>query len=186
MGMFCLLQDLYEPQWWSKSGAAGTGRLWWETAQSGPVAAPRPHVYATARGQEKRSWSCCCLDLRHQVRNTCNSKREHAIHYSPLTCKTLLFFSKCEVSLDYSLPRKSSLSSDSNKTFCMLGHCTPSSGELLKQTRHWSMGTVLLFNGKNTENSPHPYLTVTMWLKRLKPHWNHFPRWSGMHLTTHL
>lgn len=62
------------------------------------------------------------------------------------------------MSLDYSLPRKSSLSSDSNKTFCMLGHCTPSSGELLKQTRHWSMGTVLLFNGKNTESSLYPHL----------------------------
>uniref|UniRef100_A0A672J8P1 Lysosomal trafficking regulator n=1 Tax=Salarias fasciatus TaxID=181472 RepID=A0A672J8P1_SALFA len=54
---------------------------------------------------------------------------------------------KCEVSLDYTLPRKSSLSSDSNKTFCMLGHCTPSPEELLKQGGRWSMGTVLLFNG---------------------------------------
>ncbi|XP_041866300.1 lysosomal-trafficking regulator isoform X3 [Melanotaenia boesemani] len=54
---------------------------------------------------------------------------------------------KCEVSLDYTLPRKSSLSSDSNKTFCMLGHCVSSTEELLKQGAHWSMGTVLLFNG---------------------------------------
>ncbi|XP_068182991.1 lysosomal-trafficking regulator isoform X2 [Antennarius striatus] len=54
---------------------------------------------------------------------------------------------KCEVSLDYTLPRKSSLSSDSNKTFCMLGHCIPSSGELLKRGGCWSLGTVLLFNG---------------------------------------
>ncbi|XP_034753584.1 lysosomal-trafficking regulator isoform X3 [Etheostoma cragini] len=54
---------------------------------------------------------------------------------------------KCEVSLEYTLPRKSSLSSDSNKTFCMLGHCTPSSEEPLKQGGRWSMGTVLLFNG---------------------------------------
>ncbi|XP_056147370.1 lysosomal-trafficking regulator isoform X2 [Lampris incognitus] len=54
---------------------------------------------------------------------------------------------KCEVSLDYTLPRKSSLSSDSNKTFCMLGHCMPSSEELLKQGGRWNMGTVLLFNG---------------------------------------
>uniref|UniRef100_A0A8C9XK20 Lysosomal trafficking regulator n=1 Tax=Sander lucioperca TaxID=283035 RepID=A0A8C9XK20_SANLU len=54
---------------------------------------------------------------------------------------------KCEVSLEYTVPRKSSLSSDSNKTFCMLGHCTPSSEELLKQGGRWSMGTVLLFNG---------------------------------------
>uniref|UniRef100_A0A3B3XZH3 BEACH domain-containing protein n=1 Tax=Poecilia mexicana TaxID=48701 RepID=A0A3B3XZH3_9TELE len=54
---------------------------------------------------------------------------------------------KCEVSLDYTLPRKSSLSSDSNKTFCMLGHCTVSSEELGKDAGRWSMGTVLLFNG---------------------------------------
>ncbi|XP_054654687.1 lysosomal-trafficking regulator isoform X2 [Dunckerocampus dactyliophorus] len=55
---------------------------------------------------------------------------------------------KCEVFLDYTLPRKSSLSSDSNKTFCMLGHCIASSEEVSKQQRvHWSMGTVLLFNG---------------------------------------
>ncbi|XP_028280142.1 lysosomal-trafficking regulator isoform X9 [Parambassis ranga] len=54
---------------------------------------------------------------------------------------------KCEVSLDYTLPRKSSLSSDSNKTFCMIGNCTPSSEEMLKQGACWSMGTVLLFNG---------------------------------------
>ncbi|KAM9847900.1 lysosomal-trafficking regulator [Aulostomus maculatus] len=54
---------------------------------------------------------------------------------------------KCEVFLDYTLPRKSSLSSDSNKTFCMLGHCTPSSEELMKPSARWSMGTVLLFNG---------------------------------------
>ncbi|KAM9809790.1 lysosomal-trafficking regulator isoform 8-T11 [Syngnathus typhle] len=54
---------------------------------------------------------------------------------------------KCEVFLDYTLPRKSSLSSDSNKTFCMLGHCIPSSEELTKQHLNWSMGTVLLFNG---------------------------------------
>uniref|UniRef100_A0A668AYI8 Lysosomal trafficking regulator n=1 Tax=Myripristis murdjan TaxID=586833 RepID=A0A668AYI8_9TELE len=54
---------------------------------------------------------------------------------------------KCEVSLDYTLPRKSSLSSDSNKTFCMLGHCMPPSEEQLKQGARWTMGTVLLFNG---------------------------------------
>ncbi|XP_061693071.1 lysosomal-trafficking regulator isoform X3 [Syngnathoides biaculeatus] len=54
---------------------------------------------------------------------------------------------KCEVFLDYTLPRKSSLSSDSNKTFCMLGHCIPSSEEVTKQHLNWSMGTVLLFNG---------------------------------------
>jgi len=52
------------------------------------------------------------------------------------------------VSLDYTLPRKSSLSSDSNKTFCMLGHCLLSSAEEhLRQAVRWSMGTLLLFNG---------------------------------------
>uniref|UniRef100_UPI003AAA8FA9 lysosomal-trafficking regulator n=1 Tax=Centroberyx gerrardi TaxID=166262 RepID=UPI003AAA8FA9 len=65
---------------------------------------------------------------------------------------------KCEVSLDYTLPRKSSLSSDSNKTFCMLGHCMPSSEELLKQGGRWSMGTVLLFNGSRIASEEAFYL----------------------------
>ncbi|KAM4591197.1 lysosomal-trafficking regulator isoform 2-T4 [Odontesthes bonariensis] len=65
---------------------------------------------------------------------------------------------KCEVSLDYTLPRKSSLSSDSNKTFCMLGHCTPPSEELLRQGAHWSMGTVLLFNGSRIGSDEAFYL----------------------------
>ncbi|KAM3863351.1 lysosomal-trafficking regulator [Diretmus argenteus] len=65
---------------------------------------------------------------------------------------------KCEVSLDYTLPRKSSLSSDSNKTFCMLGHCMPSSEELLKQGGRWSMGTVLLFNGSRIGSEEAFYL----------------------------
>uniref|UniRef100_A0A3B4ZMN3 Lysosomal trafficking regulator n=1 Tax=Stegastes partitus TaxID=144197 RepID=A0A3B4ZMN3_9TELE len=65
---------------------------------------------------------------------------------------------KCEVSLDYTLPRKSSLSSDSNKTFCMLGHCTPSSEDLLKPGGRWSMGTVLLFNGSRIGSEEAFYL----------------------------
>ncbi|XP_026212302.1 lysosomal-trafficking regulator isoform X5 [Anabas testudineus] len=65
---------------------------------------------------------------------------------------------KCEVSLDYTLPRKSSLSSDSNKTFCMLGHCTPSSDELLKHGGRWGMGTVLLFNGSRIGSEEAFYL----------------------------
>ncbi|XP_036071561.1 lysosomal-trafficking regulator isoform X2 [Oryzias melastigma] len=64
---------------------------------------------------------------------------------------------KCEVSLDYTLPRKSSLSSDSNKTYCMLGHCT-SSEEVLKQGGHWNMGTVLLFNGSRIGSEEAFYL----------------------------
>ncbi|NXI45336.1 LYST regulator, partial [Galbula dea] len=53
----------------------------------------------------------------------------------------------CEINLDYSLPRKSSLSSDSNKTFCMLGHCTSSQEELLRLSGSWDLGNLLLFNG---------------------------------------
>ncbi|XP_072533561.1 lysosomal-trafficking regulator isoform X2 [Salminus brasiliensis] len=67
---------------------------------------------------------------------------------------------KCEVSLDYTLPRKSSLSSDSNKTFCMLGHCLSSSEELSRpMTPRLDMGTLLLFNGSriNTEEAFYLY-----------------------------
>ncbi|KAJ7426520.1 Lysosomal-trafficking regulator [Willisornis vidua] len=49
--------------------------------------------------------------------------------------KLLLWISgqrKCDIDLDFSLPRKTSLSSDSNKTFCMIGHCTSSQEELLR------------------------------------------------------
>uniref|UniRef100_A0AAX7W237 Lysosomal trafficking regulator n=1 Tax=Astatotilapia calliptera TaxID=8154 RepID=A0AAX7W237_ASTCA len=69
--------------------------------------------------------------------------------------QTAIFCRKCEVSLDYTLPRKSSLSSDSNKTFCMLGHCVPSSEEM--GTR-WNMGTVLLFNGSRIGSEEAFYL----------------------------
>lgn len=30
----------------------------------------------------------------------------------------------------------------------MLGHCMQASGELMKEGKGWSMGTVLLFNGR--------------------------------------
>ncbi|KAJ7416509.1 hypothetical protein BTVI_35331 [Pitangus sulphuratus] len=49
--------------------------------------------------------------------------------------KLLLWVSgqrKCDIDLDFSLPRKTSLSSDSNKTYCMIGHCTSSQEELLR------------------------------------------------------
>ncbi|XP_030603749.1 lysosomal-trafficking regulator isoform X2 [Archocentrus centrarchus] len=65
---------------------------------------------------------------------------------------------KCEVSLDYTLPRKSSLSSDSNKTFCMLGHCMPLLEEMMKQGRRWNMGAVLLFNGSRIGSEEAFYL----------------------------
>ncbi|NWH69765.1 LYST regulator, partial [Piaya cayana] len=64
--------------------------------------------------------------------------------------KLLLWVSgqrKCEINLDYALPRKSSLSSDSNKTFCMIGHCTSSQEELLQLSGRWDLGNLLLFNG---------------------------------------
>ncbi|KAI1240799.1 hypothetical protein IHE44_0009242 [Lamprotornis superbus] len=49
--------------------------------------------------------------------------------------KLLLWVSgqrQCEINLDFALPRKTSLSSDSNKTFCMIGHCTSSQEDLLR------------------------------------------------------
>ncbi|XP_010786581.1 lysosomal-trafficking regulator isoform X1 [Notothenia coriiceps] len=65
---------------------------------------------------------------------------------------------KCEVYLDYTIPRKSSLSSESNKTFCMVGHCAPSNEDLIKQGGRWSMGTVLLFNGSRIGSEEALYL----------------------------
>ncbi|XP_061083889.1 lysosomal-trafficking regulator-like isoform X5 [Conger conger] len=53
---------------------------------------------------------------------------------------------KCELSLDYTLPRKSSLSTDT-KTFCLLGHYLPCADELDRQKACWDMGCVMLFNG---------------------------------------
>nr|XP_013800926.1 PREDICTED: lysosomal-trafficking regulator [Apteryx mantelli mantelli] len=64
--------------------------------------------------------------------------------------KLLLWVSgqrKCEINLDYTLPRKTSLSSDSNKTFCMIGHCTSSQEDLLRLSGRWDLGNLLLFNG---------------------------------------
>ncbi|XP_066534350.1 lysosomal-trafficking regulator isoform X2 [Hoplias malabaricus] len=84
---------------------------------------------------------------------------------------------KCEVSLDYSLPRKSSLSSDSNKTFCLLGHCLSTSDNLpLPLASRLDMGTLFLFNGSriNTEEAFYLYasgpdLTTIMPCKYGKP-----------------
>ncbi|KAM9383537.1 lysosomal-trafficking regulator [Phaethornis superciliosus] len=64
--------------------------------------------------------------------------------------KLLLWISgqrKCEINLDYALPRKSSLSSDSNKTFCMIGHSTSSPEDFLRLSGRWDLGNLLLFNG---------------------------------------
>ncbi|XP_019382698.1 PREDICTED: lysosomal-trafficking regulator isoform X1 [Gavialis gangeticus] len=54
---------------------------------------------------------------------------------------------KPDIGLDYALPRKTSLSSDSNKTFCMLGHCTSSQEEMFQLAGKWHLGNLLLFNG---------------------------------------
>ncbi|XP_069036025.1 lysosomal-trafficking regulator isoform X2 [Lepisosteus oculatus] len=54
---------------------------------------------------------------------------------------------KCEISLDYTLPRKSSLSSDSNKTFCMVGHYVHSAEDQSRLAGSWDIGSLLLFNG---------------------------------------
>ncbi|XP_061480531.1 lysosomal-trafficking regulator isoform X2 [Rhineura floridana] len=54
---------------------------------------------------------------------------------------------KPEISFDYTLPRKTSLSSDSNKTFCMTGHYTSSQDECLQLAGRWDLGNLLLFNG---------------------------------------
>ncbi|MEE6475211.1 hypothetical protein FKM82_010657 [Ascaphus truei] len=65
-------------------------------------------------------------------------------------CKILMWVSgqrKREVVLEYTLPRKSSLSSDSNKTFCMIGHCTSTQEESLHLAGRLNLGNLLLFNG---------------------------------------
>lgn len=68
-------------------------------------------------------------------------------HFLVFTLVSFYVFRKCEINLDYSLPRKSSLSSDSNKTFCMIGHCISSQEELLRLSGRWNLGNLLLFNG---------------------------------------
>ncbi|KAM5234906.1 lysosomal-trafficking regulator [Ctenodactylus gundi] len=54
---------------------------------------------------------------------------------------------KSDVTLDFTLPRKTSLSSDSNKTFCMIGHCLSSQEEFLQLAGKWDLGNLLLFSG---------------------------------------
>ncbi|KAL4641356.1 lysosomal-trafficking regulator-like [Arapaima gigas] len=54
---------------------------------------------------------------------------------------------RCEVLLDYTLPRKPSLASDSNKTFCMVGHCLESIEDVTRLGGGWDLGSLLLFNG---------------------------------------
>uniref|UniRef100_A0A9J7ZPE6 Lysosomal trafficking regulator n=1 Tax=Cyprinus carpio carpio TaxID=630221 RepID=A0A9J7ZPE6_CYPCA len=84
---------------------------------------------------------------------------------------------KCDVSLDFTLPRKSSLSSDSNKTYCMLGHYQHSSEEQASPSARWDIGTLLLFNGSRIDTAEAfylyasgPDLTSIMPCKYGKPH----------------
>ncbi|XP_048862942.1 lysosomal-trafficking regulator isoform X4 [Brienomyrus brachyistius] len=65
---------------------------------------------------------------------------------------------KCEVSLDYMLPRKPGLSSDSNKTFCMLGHCLPAPEDAARLGGGWDIGSLLLFNGSRIGSEEALYL----------------------------
>ncbi|XP_025864507.2 lysosomal-trafficking regulator isoform X1 [Vulpes vulpes] len=65
---------------------------------------------------------------------------------------------KPDVSLDFVLPRRTSLSSDSNKTFCMIGHCLSSQEEFLQLAGKWDLGNLLLFNGAKIDSQEAFYL----------------------------
>uniref|UniRef100_A0A2K6V8Y1 Lysosomal trafficking regulator n=1 Tax=Saimiri boliviensis boliviensis TaxID=39432 RepID=A0A2K6V8Y1_SAIBB len=65
---------------------------------------------------------------------------------------------KPDVILDFMLPRKTSLSSDSNKTFCMIGHCLSSQEEFLQLAGKWDLGNLLLFNGAKVGSQEAFYL----------------------------
>ncbi|XP_053461184.1 lysosomal-trafficking regulator isoform X1 [Nycticebus coucang] len=65
---------------------------------------------------------------------------------------------KPDVTLDFMLPRKTSLSSDSNKTFCMIGHCLLSQEEFLQLSGKWDLGNLLLFNGAKVGSQEAFYL----------------------------
>ncbi|XP_006746210.1 lysosomal-trafficking regulator [Leptonychotes weddellii] len=65
---------------------------------------------------------------------------------------------KPDVTLDFVLPRKTSLSSDSNKTFCMIGHCLSSQEEFLQLAGKWDLGNLLLFNGAKIDSQEAFYL----------------------------
>ncbi|KAM5163021.1 lysosomal-trafficking regulator [Mantella aurantiaca] len=54
---------------------------------------------------------------------------------------------KTEVIVEYNTPRKGSLSSDSNRTFCMVGHQTSSQDDIIAIVGQMSLGNLLLFNG---------------------------------------
>ncbi|XP_039103086.1 lysosomal-trafficking regulator isoform X1 [Hyaena hyaena] len=65
---------------------------------------------------------------------------------------------KPDVTLDFMLPRRTSLSSDSNKTFCMIGHCSSSQEDVLQLAGKWDLGNLLLFNGAKINSQEAFYL----------------------------
>ncbi|XP_036775204.2 lysosomal-trafficking regulator isoform X2 [Manis pentadactyla] len=67
---------------------------------------------------------------------------------------------KSDVPLNFMLPRKTNLSSDSNKTFCMIGHCLSSQEEFLQLSGKWDLGNLLLFNGAKIGSQEAFYLYV--------------------------
>uniref|UniRef100_UPI00398EDA26 lysosomal-trafficking regulator isoform X1 n=2 Tax=Pristiophorus japonicus TaxID=55135 RepID=UPI00398EDA26 len=67
---------------------------------------------------------------------------------------------KSEMALGYTIPRKSSLSSDSNKTFAMIGHSTPVQEDVTRLAGRWSIGSLLLFNGARIGPEEAYYLYV--------------------------
>lgn len=64
---------------------------------------------------------------------------------------------KAEVTLEYNPPRKGSLSSDSNRTFCMVGHQT-SQEDTTPIVGQMSLGNLLLFNGECAAKQNNPRL----------------------------
>ncbi|XP_043535949.1 lysosomal-trafficking regulator isoform X1 [Chiloscyllium plagiosum] len=67
---------------------------------------------------------------------------------------------KSDVALDYTVPRKSSLSSDSNKTFAMIGYSIPHQEDATRLAGIWSIGSLLLFNGAKIGPEEAYYLYV--------------------------
>ncbi|XP_029114650.1 lysosomal-trafficking regulator-like isoform X3 [Scleropages formosus] len=65
---------------------------------------------------------------------------------------------KCEISLDYTRPRKSSIPSDSSKTCCMLGHELHPAEDQHRLGAYWDIGNLLLFNGSRIGSEEALYL----------------------------
>uniref|UniRef100_A0A452TXA3 Lysosomal trafficking regulator n=1 Tax=Ursus maritimus TaxID=29073 RepID=A0A452TXA3_URSMA len=63
-----------------------------------------------------------------------------------------------KISIWISGQRFETLSSDSNKTFCMIGHCSSSQEEFLQLAGKWDLGNLLLFNGAKINSQEAFYL----------------------------